>query len=81
MPVAPKTKNANSRYFWQGFSNMFGFKNIVFDVSQIPGGLKGSGRSMGFISTTPGTCPTPWFRVMTIYVKKLTNEKVTSIKF
>ena len=40
----------------------------IFEFLRFPRvleGLESSGRLVGFVSTYPGTSPTPWFRVMT----------------
>ena len=48
------------------------FQNCIFSPSCLLFwslvGLNSSGGPVGFISTYPGTCPTPWFRVMFIFV-------------
>ena len=62
------------RFFFDSWSLFFGgglFRSLE--------GWNSSGRPVGFMSTYPGTCPAPWFRVMTISVEKLTTVEATTL--
>ena len=69
------------------FENFQNFKIAFFSTLCLLfwslGGCNSSGRPVGFISTYPGTCPSPWLQVMFIFVffKKLnfTSIYLTSI--